>query len=202
MIWLSYLNGIHGLANTESLTLYKLYEYASGGMTNDQLDTAFNWTSIEKSEMLGTVNKKMNVFQGAILGQKGVHLSAYFLVNAVLKNNPMVNATNANYLKGVEFVQKNVQMKHVFIMYGSQFSNIEAQNLFEVSNTYQSVSESQLATMHSLTSEDVNETRAVTIKNLVEIDIVIGVNTIENLFRFAVNYGNKNFLKFSYFNAL
>ena len=170
-------------------------------MTKNQLDAAFNWTSLEKSDMLGTVNKKMGVFQGAILGQKGVHLSAYFLVNAVLKNDPMVNATDANYLKGVEFVQNNVQMKHAFIMYGSKLTNIQAQNLFEVSNTFQSVSESQLATMHSLSSEDVNKTKAVTVKNLVDIGVAIGENTLKTLFRFAINYG-KFSLQFITFKVL
>ena len=63
MLWLSYLNGVSGPNNTQSLSLYKLVQMATGDMSDTQINQAFNWTLTQIEILNNRVLRNMTNFK-------------------------------------------------------------------------------------------------------------------------------------------
>ena len=171
------------------LTLYQLYQRASGNMPSSQLNQLFGWSSATPASLGQPVWKSLNQFV-VMRGNQGLHLSAAFLVQAVLKSDYQSSKITTNYLKGVKFIQENILVRDALKMYKTNVPAIQSDNLFAISEKFQGVSVSQLTTMHTMNTTEVNQATITTLKNLQDIGLSVEGNTMQTLFKLAFRYGN------------
>ena len=88
------------------------------------------------SVMEGTFSATFNNSFGMQLNQ-GHHLSAFYFVSSVLNNTYELSASTENFLAGVSFIHRFVELRHIPDMYGFSRSDIVDRPIATVLNQTQ-----------------------------------------------------------------
>ena len=67
---------------------------------------------------------------------QGHHLSAFYFVSSVLNNTYELSASTENFLAGVSFIHRFVELRHIPDMYGFSRSDIVDRPIATVLNQY------------------------------------------------------------------
>ena len=159
----------------------------SSNLSRAQIDQVFNISS--NSNLMRMLLYKVLPSFFALNGIQGIHMSPYYIVSNEIKGNFDGVSMNQNYIDGVSYIHKRVELKKVFLMYKSNRMDSLANPIIQLMIDLHSISSKQLKNLYTLSDREIDKLQNVSLQLLVDVGIDIDSNTIESLIKIAIEIG-------------